>query len=212
MKTNPRRLTTVLALLAAAGLCAFLAVRKGPELPTTVEPVSTREVPRSILALREGRLYAEGETAPFTGLMVEHYPSGEPRSRTQVAAGWLHGLSEGWFTNGVRQVREEFRDNVADGLRTRWYPDGTKAAETPIVNGKVHGLHRRWHANGRLSAEVEMRDDQPDGWSRAFGEDGSLVAEVRMEKGRVVERRTATAARRPDADAGALAATGSTTP
>ena len=52
---------------------------------------------------------AEGWTAPppradhaVHGNMVEYYAPGRLQSRSVVSNGLLHGLSEGWHTNGVR--------------------------------------------------------------------------------------------------------------
>ena len=113
----------------------------------------------------------------------------ELRQREFGAKGRLHGLVEGWHTNGVLQVREHFEDGVSHGLRSKFFPDGKPLSETPIVHGQVRGTFRRWHDNGRLAEEIAMEDGQPHGTSRAYYPSGTLKAEARTDHGKVLEHR-----------------------
>jgi antitoxin component YwqK of YwqJK toxin-antitoxin module len=147
------------------------------------------DVPITELARRDGYLYRAGQTAPFSGSMVEFHGDGSLRSRSQVLQGVLHGLSEGWHTNGQMEVRENFRDGVSHGLRTRWYATGTNASRVMIVEGRLQGTFHRWHENGVLAEEVELRGGTPHGLSRAYYPSGCLKAEARVEAGKVIEQK-----------------------
>lgn len=147
------------------------------------------EVDRADLTLVDGRLHRHGESAPFTGSMIERYPNGLLQSRTSVSNGLLQGLSEGWYTNGQRQVLEHFQAGVSHGQRVKWYPTGVKLSEANIVQGKIEGVFRRWHDNGVLAQEIAMKQGQPDGPSRAYYPNGRLKAEARLSAGEVVEQR-----------------------
>src|SRR6266550_3254153 len=107
-----------LALSLVGGAC-WLALRPAPTTPTEV--VAAPDVPRQSLTLRDGRWYRIGETNPFTGWMADYYPNGAPLFRSAVSNGLLNGVSEGWYTNGQVQIREFYKDNVADGLREKWH-------------------------------------------------------------------------------------------
>jgi antitoxin component YwqK of YwqJK toxin-antitoxin module len=146
------------------------------------------EVPRKDLILRDGRLFQRGDAAPFLGLVTEYYVSGELKSRSVVSNGLLHGLSEGWHTNGQRQVAEHFYFGVSHGLRTKWYPGGQKLSEITIVDGKLDGTFRRWHEAGLLAEELPLKQGEPDGWSRSFYESGCVKAQARFEHGKMLQQ------------------------
>lgn len=172
-----------LVLLAlGAGL---LGACSQPEAPAPLP-----EVPRVALVLKDGKLHRPNQSVPFTGLIVERYPGGALHSRTSVSNGVLHGLSEGWFTNGVLQVREPFVAGKSHGTRIKWHPNGTKLSEAQIADGKLNGTFRRWDESGALAEQVELRDDQPDGISEAYYSSGSLKTRVEMRAGQVVKRET----------------------
>jgi antitoxin component YwqK of YwqJK toxin-antitoxin module len=146
------------------------------------------ETPRSSLFLQDGKLFEKGAPTPFTGIMVDYYPDGVIKSRSQVAAGQLHGLSEGWYTNGLLQVSETFQAGVSHGTRTKWHENGRKLSEAPIVHGQIQGTFRRWTDQGLLAEEVEMKQGQPDGLSLAFYPSGFIKAEAMMRAGEVLEQ------------------------
>jgi hypothetical protein len=149
---------------------------------------SVPETPRSALSLREGRLYDNATSNLFSGLVAEHYDATLRKSRSVVSNGLLEGLSEGWYTNGQKQVEEHFQAGVSCGVRTKWYENGQKCAEANIVDGKIEGVFRRWHTNGVLSQEITMKGNQPDGLSRSYYPSGCLKADATLRGGNVVEQ------------------------
>lgn len=170
----------VLGLLAVGG---WWFIESRPPAPGRAEAVLAD------LVRLDGRLFLrEATNTPFTGWMTEHYPEGAVRSRSQVVGGLLHGVSEGWRTNGQLQVREYFVAGVAEGPVTKWHPDGTRLSEGLARAGQLEGTFRRWHPNGLLAEEVTLRAGQPDGLSRAWFPSGHLKAEVELEQGRVVRQ------------------------
>lgn len=172
---------TILFGSLLAGLCAVAFDGCAPP-PVAAPP----EVPRSSLVLKDGRLYRPSQSAPFTGTVVEHYPAARLQSRSVVSNGLLHGLSEGWYTNGVRQVAENFVGGFSEGVRLKWYSDGAKLSEAAISAGKLNGTFRRWHESGQLAEQIELRDDQPHGESLAYYPSGFLKTRLRMERGQLV--------------------------
>jgi len=186
--TGSRRgLVLKLALVVAVIGCGGVLLWRfwlSPGAPQAVE------VSRADLTARGGRLYQAGQGQPFSGWLVERYPSGSIKSRSALVNGLLDGVSEGWRTNGQLQVREHFHRGLSHGLRTKWYANGNKLSEVTIVDGKLHGTFRRWHENGNLAEEIELRQGSPEGLSRAYYPSGCLKAEVRMENGKPVERKS----------------------
>ncbi len=146
------------------------------------------EIPRSQLIQRDGYWYRQGDTTPFTGAMVENYDSGERKSRSEIVAGLLEGLSESWHTNGQPQCREHFRAGVSQGLRTKWHPNGARLSEVQSVQGKLEGTFRRWHEDGSLHEEIQLVNGMPEGVSRAYYPSGFLRAEARLHEGKLLSQ------------------------
>lgn len=176
-----RVLCWLIVLVALAGAALHLKRNRSQ--------AAKQEVLRERLTLREGTLCQDGAPrVPFAGSMVERYEDGGIKSRSAVSSGVLEGLSEGWYTNGQKQVEERFHAGVSHGLRTKWYEGGQKFSEANIVAGKIEGVFRRWHDNGVLAEEIAMKAGQPDGLSRAYFPSGSLKAEATLRNGKVMEQ------------------------
>ena len=156
--------------------------RNKPELSIT------REASVSQLNRRENRLYFGNETAPFSGVMVEHYPSGNLKSKSALFLGILHGVSDGWHTNGVLQIREHFHEGISHGVRTKWFASGARESEATIQNGAIVGTFRRWHENGVLAESINLTNGGPEGISFAFYPSGYARAMARHENGALVLR------------------------
>lgn len=174
----------VTAVLAAGAL--LLAVKwLGSSRPATQAEVET-----TALELRDGRLCLKGQTNPYTGVMVEFYPGRALKSRSVLANGQLHGPSEGFYTNGQREVLEPFNAGVSHGTRLKWHPSGARLSEASIVQGKLHGLFRRWHENGQLAEEITLSNGAPTGLSTAYYPSGFLKAQARVQDGRPLEQKS----------------------
>ena len=175
---------TILFGSLLGGLLAATFTGCSPTGPAAPPP----EVPRSSLVLKNGKLHRPAQATPFTGTVIEYYAPRQLQSRSVVSNGLLHGVSEGWHTNGVRQVTEHFIAGVSEGVRVKWHPNGTKLSEAAIVGGKLNGPFRRWDERGRLAEQIELVDDQPHGESVAYFPSGCVKTRVRLERGQVVAR------------------------
>ncbi len=174
-----------LALLAAT-MTVLLTRPPAPEPPVEPPAVPPVAIARTNLVLVAGRLHLSGRTNAFTGIMLDHTPDGSMLSRSFVSNGLLHGLSEGWHTNGQLQVSEHFQEGASHGLRTKWSAQGNKISEAVIVAGRLHGPFRRWHENGALAEQMEMQDGQADGVAKAYFPSGSLKSEIALQSGKVI--------------------------
>jgi antitoxin component YwqK of YwqJK toxin-antitoxin module len=182
---NIRKKSLVLLGVAGAVLLGSLLLRHFSRTP----PQPVREVPANELVQHDGRSFWKNETVPFTGFIVESYSDGSRKSRSELANGVMHGVSEGWYTNGVLQVREHFREGLSDGRRQKWFPSGAKMSEATVGAGKLQGAFKRWHENGALAEEIQMKDGNPDGVSMSYHPDGSLKAKAVLQDGKVIEQK-----------------------
>ena len=178
-----------LGLVLAGALVTLMVRWLDPMSPAQSIEVAPVAVSRTNLVLVAGRLCMVGQTNAFTGLMFEHSYGGTLRSRSAVTNGLLHGLSEGWYTNGQLQVTEHFKEGVSHGVRAKWHPNGAKLSEGGIVDGKFHGTFRRWSESGTLAEQIEFASGQPHGLSLAWYPSGFLKTRARMNQGKVVEEK-----------------------
>jgi antitoxin component YwqK of YwqJK toxin-antitoxin module len=170
----------VSGFLAAAVLTVILK-------PWQRELVPAEQVSRNQLVLQQGRLMKTSQTNAFTGLMVEFYPDGTLQSRSAVSNGLLHGVSEGWHTNGVLAITEIFVSGTSHGTRTKWDAASNRIAETDIREGEIEGLHREWHTNGKPSLEVTMARGKAQGVARKWSLEGELAGQWVMSNGVVIQ-------------------------
>ena len=178
-----RRASVAGLVLVALALGAWLMLR--PTAPPVEPTLGLADVVRG-----DGRLVLRTATNQvFTGWLVEKQADGTLKSRSRVLAGLLHGVSEGWYTNGRIQVREHFVGGRAEGTRVKWHANGATQSVAVIVQGQLHGRFLRWHEDGTLSEEVMMEKGQPDGVSRAYYPSGFVKAEARLKAGQVLEQR-----------------------
>ncbi|HYG34030.1 MAG TPA: toxin-antitoxin system YwqK family antitoxin [Clostridia bacterium] len=173
-----------------AAIALFGVALAGLFWATRPQPKPAAEINRNLLVLHEGRLCLRDQTYPFTGFMVETNENGALLSRSAVSNGLLEGLSEGFYTNGQKQIAEHFRAGVSDGLRTKWHPNGRKLSEAAIVEGKLHGTFRRWFEDGALAEEIEINQGEPHGSARSYYPSGFLKVQARMEAGKMLEQKS----------------------
>ena len=154
------------------------------------EKTSLPEALRSELTSRDGLLFQELGTQPFTGFMIESYKDGILKSRSQVVEGLLHGVSDGYHPNGQIQVREHFEKNISHGLRTKWFASGIKMSEATVVEGQMDGTFQRWDETGTLVEQIALRAGKAHGFSRAFYPSGYLKAQASMQDGEVISQQS----------------------
>jgi antitoxin component YwqK of YwqJK toxin-antitoxin module len=174
-----RRFVIGTAALIAIALVVWLALEPAAPLAT---------VGRADIELREGVLYRRVDKQPFSGLVIEEWRPGHRRAEVAVREGRAHGLSQGWYENGQREVEEFFVRGVSHGTRTRWYADGVEKSQVKIRDGQLVGVFREWHPNGKLARETSLQGGVPHGDARAWDTQGQPVGSAKVEHGRLVQR------------------------
>lgn len=90
------------------------------------QALSQEEVTLSSLIERDGIFYDNSGIEPFTGLVVEYYENGQPKSASDYEDGEKHGLG------------------------TTWYRDGSIHREVAYHYGERHGLWMSWSRDEEL--------------------------------------------------------------
>lgn len=140
------------------------------------------------LELKDGRLFPPGSDQAFSGILLDAFPDGSTRARSEVRDGQLHGLSEGWFPAGTLEIREYFEQGKSHGKRQRFNTEGNLISEVEIRNGELHGTFRRFHPNGKVAEIIEMNEGKPTGVSKAFYPNGAPRAEVTFKDHEMVKQ------------------------
>jgi len=154
----------------------------------SVTPLQALELTGARVKLEDGRLLRRDNNEPFTGFLIERYEDGKLKSRSAISNGLMHGLSEGWHTNGTLQISEPFLNGVSHGTRVKWHPNGQKLSEATVVHGQLHGPFRRWHENGKLAEEMVLKSGAPDGKAVSYFPSGYIQAETTLSNGVLVHQ------------------------
>ena len=181
---NARRRTWVWLIGGALLTCAILAGLW--KYPHATPPM--RELMRSELDLRDGRLFAKGEAQAFQGRVVETYAAGKRKLEIEISQGQANGISRGWYDNGKLEVEETFLNGISHGPRTRWHANGNRKSVAQIEQGQVAGPFTEWHENGQKAVEMTLREGHPDGIVEAWHPSGAPKSRIDFKNGKPVEK------------------------
>ena len=116
---------TALAILLLTG-CSGYATQ---EMPRTID-VTQRQV-------RNGIVYQDNETDPYTGAINSYYTNGQKASEESYVDGKKQGKSRGWHENGQRKLEILYVDGKEQGPAITWDETGQEQLEINYVDGKV---------------------------------------------------------------------------
>ena len=169
------------ALVAVVASVVLLCQRHAPS-------TAIRELRRDALELRDGALFAKGESKPFDGVLFEKFDANTRKLAIEIHHGKADGLSRGWFENGQLEVEEHFAEGMSHGLRTRWHTNGQKRSETQIEHGKLEGRYTEWHDNGQKAIEMTLANGVPEGGAEAWHPSGVRKSHTTFQSGEIVAR------------------------
>ncbi len=179
-----KRLSPKSLVIGIAALVAVVVMLRSRHAPST----AIRELRRDALELRDGTLFAKGESKPFDGVIFENFAANTRKVAIEIRHGKADGLSRGWFETGQLEVEEHFSKGFSQGLRTRWHANGQKKSETQIAHGKLEGRHTEWHDNGQKAIEMTLANGEPEGGAEAWFPNGTLKSRTTFQSGKMVAR------------------------
>ena len=121
---------------------------------------------------QRGRCLLDGR--PYTGLAIESFPDGNPRSEAHFRAGLLAGSAKEWYEDGQIESDEFFHRGMLHGPRKSWHPNG----QIREVGTYQHGAclaRREWGQAGDLVCRYRLRPG-PDDSDRITNRAGRLAA------------------------------------
>ena len=155
------------------------------------EPPSFRNSDQ--LLTESGRLFAVGDSAPYSGPVMDYHSNGNKAYSVTVVDGVAQGEEtsgmktakrkrkppcrtarrwalRGWYDNGQPQY-DATANGEAEGITTE-FADGQRRNETMYVRGQRHGLETGYSEAGLLEWNAEWRHDRLHGEYTEFYPNG----------------------------------------
>jgi outer membrane biogenesis lipoprotein LolB len=102
---------------------------------------ATQETSRAIdvtqRQIRNGTVYQDNETDPYTGEISSYYTNGQKASEEFYVDGKKQGKSRGWHENGQLKLELLFVDGKEQGQAITWDESGQVQSEVNYVDGEV---------------------------------------------------------------------------
>lgn len=135
---------------------------------------NAKEVSSKDLFLIDNVAYIQGTDNPYTGKVVDKYPSGAKQYQMFLKNGKREGVSIQWYKDGPIKTKNSYVDGKHDGYAIWWNPNGKKKFETQLINGVESGTATEWSNNGKKISEI-------------YTKDGIMYGFVTYEKGEPIE-------------------------
>ncbi len=124
MKLNVK-VITILAILLLTG-CSGRPIQE-----------STNTIDISQRQLRNGIVYQDNSTDPYTGEVNSYFTNGQKASEEFYVNGKKEGKSRGWYENGQLKLEVHYVDGKEQGRAITWDENGQATLEINYVDGKV---------------------------------------------------------------------------
>lgn len=121
--------------------------------------------------------YLDENGQPFTGIHMEHFPSGELKATYSIEKGELNGEVVYFHSNGQVEERGNYWNGSKDGLWEQWNSTGVKTGEAQYHKGQKDGVWTVWDDNGVQRYSMTYAKDKKVNVWRQWDESGALVSE-----------------------------------
>ena len=105
---------------------------------------------------KDGLLYREGISTPFSGRLVERNSLGISTLEASFLDGYPHGQQIRRYEDGAISMEAVFDRGVLTGIKTRWWENG-KIREEEYWDGGNYRGRKIWDDNGRVIKEERVR-------------------------------------------------------
>ena len=136
------------------------------------EPPSFRNSDQ--LLTESGRLFAVGDSAPYSGPVMDYHPNGNKAYSVTVVDGVAQGLAREWHENGQKKTEATLQDGEAVGVLRGWYDNGQPRYDVPLQNGEAEGITTEYYPGGQRRNETMYARGQRHGTETGYSEAGLL--------------------------------------
>ena len=143
------------------------------------------EVSKNEVELRpnEGLVYHDDQ--PFTGRVINTFPSGIKEETTFYIDGRKHGDFQKWFADGKLSYKSSFVNGLPDGISRSWWKNGNLRSEANQVMGKLQGVQTQWYISGAKFKERNLNMGFEEGLQRSWRENGKVYNNYEAKNGRI---------------------------
>ncbi len=98
---------------------------------------TTRAIDVTQRQIREGTVYQDKDTDPYTGEVNSYYTNGQKASEEFYLDGKKQGKSRAWHENGRLKLEVHYVDGKEQGQAITWDENGQEQLKVNYVDGKV---------------------------------------------------------------------------
>lgn len=100
---------------------------------------------------RRGVFYPINSETGFTGIAVDHYPTGQKKIQFSLDNGLINGPYKEWHKNGKNYIKCNYNKGTKDGEYVKWHESGELDEKCIYLNGKLNGPRESYY-NGEISS------------------------------------------------------------
>ena len=126
----------------------------------SVHSYSQEVVPEVETVTKDGLVYHQSSTEPFTGIVEWYHDNHRVGSRKNYIDGELDGLTELFHDNGQLWVRQNYIDGQLSGLWEWFDRNGQLSSRTNYIYGVHDGLREEFSVNGNLIRSMTFRNGE----------------------------------------------------
>jgi antitoxin component YwqK of YwqJK toxin-antitoxin module len=154
-----------------------------PSVPQqAVAPSIAVEYSSSTFHRRNGNLYC-GDTL-FSGILTEHYASGQRQAATPYLHGREQGRATSWYPDGTLMEERIYDHGNKEGVHRGWWEDGTPRFRYTFINDLHEGQAEEWFLDGSPYRSFHYKAGHESGTQRMWNDDGSVKANYVVINGR----------------------------
>ena len=121
---------------------------------------SQEVIPEVETVTKDGLVYHQSSTEPFTGIVEWFHGNHRVGSRKNYIDGELDGLTELFHDNGQLWVRQNYIDGELNGLWEWFDRNGQLSSRTNYIYGVHDGLREEFSVNGNLIRTMTFRNGE----------------------------------------------------
>jgi antitoxin component YwqK of YwqJK toxin-antitoxin module len=165
----------------AAGI--FLCACNLPQQQAS-KNLSTREIAANDAGLSFLSDVLRYDSQPFSGVLVENFPNGQVKSKTEYRQGKKHGAEWMWYEDGKLYWERSYENGEKHGAHRGWWPNGRQKFLYRFENGTYEGEVLEWYDNGQLFRRLHYVKGEEAGEQKAWRENGKLYVNYVMKNGK----------------------------
>jgi len=103
-------------------------------------------------------MYLKSAAEPYTGKCFGYFENGQKGLRGEYKEGLRDGYWEFWYSNGQKKVEGSYSDGLKNGEWTYWFSDGVVRMKATYVMDQMDGMNYWYYENGQKKKEALYRN------------------------------------------------------